>query len=108
MGVSVKPEQLPASWRGRTKRRLDQHRLIELLHVRRHAQGRHRVKDAERMASVEQLARVALVQRPERQQDDVVNHVGVAERGQGSGSFSAGSEISVRRAASGGRGTHVM
>ena len=57
---------------------LDEHTLVELLHVRRDAQGRHGVEDSERMASVEKLSSISLVKSSEGKEDNVVDHVGVA------------------------------
>lgn len=61
-----------------TQGSLDQDALVEFLNVRRDAQRRHRIKDAQRMASIEQLARVSFMQCTEGKKNDVVNHVGIA------------------------------
>lgn len=53
--------------------------MVQLLHVRRHTQRRHGIKHPERVTPLQQLVRVPLMQRPQRQQDDIVNHVRVRD-----------------------------
>lgn len=53
--------------------------MVQLLHVRGHTQRRHRIENAEGVTPLEQLVRVPLMQRPEREEDDVVDHVRVGD-----------------------------
>ncbi len=59
------------------QRRLDQHAVVQLLDVGRHAEDGHRLEPAQRVAPVQQLARVALVEGASDEEGDIVDHVAI-------------------------------
>ena len=64
----------PVSWscsKQRTEWGLDEHGGVELLDVGRDAEGRHRLELAERVAPLQEIVRVALVEGPGDEQDDL-------------------------------------
>lgn len=52
--------------------------MIEFFHVRSHAERRHGVKGAERVASFQQLVRVSFMERSRNEENDIVDHVGIS------------------------------
>mmetsp|Transcript_14135 Transcript_14135/g.40039 ORF Transcript_14135/g.40039 Transcript_14135/m.40039 type:complete len:427 (+) Transcript_14135:1580-2860(+) len=56
--------------------RVDQHQLVELLHVRGHRQRSDGIKHAEGVALVQQLRRVLVVEAARYDEHDVVDHMG--------------------------------
>lgn len=58
-----------------TKRSLDENRVVQLLDVGGDAEGRHRLKESEGVATFQEIVRVPLVQRPRDQQHDLVYDV---------------------------------
>ena len=62
----------------RRKGGLDQDRVVELCNVGRHTEGRHTLKDAQRVTPLQQLMCVAFVQCSRDQQDDIVDHVRIS------------------------------
>ncbi|KAG5458325.1 MAG: hypothetical protein BJ554DRAFT_1467, partial [Olpidium bornovanus] len=61
-----------------TKRRVDEHSAVQFLDVGGNAQGGHGVEDADRVAPLQQFVRVALVQSPRDEEDDIVDHISIA------------------------------
>jgi hypothetical protein len=64
--------------RKRTEGCLNKHTLVQFLDVRSDTQCGHRVKHTKRMTALQQFMRIPLVQSPSDQENDIVNHIGVA------------------------------
>jgi len=72
------------------QRRLNQNRIVQLLDVRGNAENRECLEPAQRVASLQELSCVALVQGPRDKQRDVIDHVAVGEELEESGRRTGG------------------